>query len=107
MEHVQSMDFDLAYEPQLDDLDAPYSPYPIDLDWAREYLAEKGLRRHDKPFQPCLTLADPPGMAAALGLPVCSDARVNAAIRAIAANLIALEQIGEAQWLVYSRDTTH
>src|SRR2546423_11203309 len=98
MDPVKSMDFDLASEPQLDDLDAPYSPYPIDLDWAREDLAGKGLRRDDKPFQPCLTLSDPPGMAGALGLPVCSDVLVSAAICALAANLISLEQIGEAQW---------
>ena len=101
------MDLDFASEPQLDELDAPYCPYPIDLDWAREDLAEKGLRRDDQPVQPCQTLADPPGMTVVLGLPVCANALVNAGIWAIAANLISLEQIGEAQWTFYSRDNTH
>jgi hypothetical protein len=70
-------------------------------------IARNGLRCEDKPLQACLNLADPAAMTAALRLPLSTTPAVNAAICAIAANLVCLEQIGNAQWLFYSRDNNH
>jgi hypothetical protein len=99
---VQNMDLNRLYEPLLNDVDAT-KPSP----GVRADIAGPGLRRDDKPFQPCLTLVDPQGMAGAIDSPLCSDALVNAAISALVANLISLVQLGEAEWLFYARDTTH
>jgi hypothetical protein len=100
------MNLNLLYEPLLNDVDAT-KPNPVDFEWAREYPASPGLRRDDKPFQPCLTLVDPQGMAGVIDLPLCPDALVNTAIYALVANLSSLVQVGEAEWLFYARDTTH
>jgi hypothetical protein len=98
------MDFDPAFEPQLDD----------SLFYAEQTVADrahdnkrKGLRREDKPFRPCLTLRDASGEEAGLGLPCCADPVMRAAIHAIVANLIWLEQMADATWTFYSRDTAH
>ena len=102
------MDADLLYEPLFSEVDAPRVFHPVDFEWAREDLAGPGLRRDDKPFQPCLTLSDPHAMPATLGLPLlCSDALINAAISALVANLVSLVQLGEAGWLFDARDNCH
>jgi hypothetical protein len=46
-------------------------------------------------------------MTAALRLPSSATPDINAAICAIAANLVCLEQIGHERWLFYSRDNNH
>jgi hypothetical protein len=105
MEHVQSMDFDLACEPQLDD-----GRFAADLtipDRAHEILAGKGLRCEDKPFKPCLTLRDPDATLTGLGHPACADPAVTAAMHAFVANLIWLVQMAEGAWIFYSRDNDH
>src|SRR5262245_30858667 len=107
MERVRIMDFNFVYEPLINEVDEACSCHPVDLDWAREGLTGPGLRRDDKPFQPCLTLVDPHAMMATLDLPQCSDATVNAAISALVANLVSILQLGEAQWLFYARDNNH
>jgi hypothetical protein len=104
---VQNMDLNLLYEPLLNDVDTTCLPNPVDFEWARADLASPGLRRDDKPFQPCLTLVDPHAGTATLGLPSGSDALVNAAISALVANLVSLAQVGEAEWLFYARDNNH
>jgi hypothetical protein len=104
-------DFYSAYEPQLDDIGVAYRLDPTEGQCGYEEPAErdgcKGLSRQDKPFQPWLTLSDPAGMAAGLGLPLCANALVDDAICALVAGLIALEQMGHAEWLFYSRDDHH
>ena len=69
--------------------------------------ARNGLRCEDKPFQASLSLVDPAAMTAALRLPLSATPDINAAICAIAANLVCLEQIGHERWLFYSRDNNH
>jgi hypothetical protein len=101
------MNLNLLYEPLLNDGDTTCLPNPVDFEWARANRASPGLRRDDKPFQPCLTLVDPQGMAGALDLPFCSNALVNAAISALVANLVSLVQAAEAEWLFYARDNNH
>jgi hypothetical protein len=103
---VQNVNLNHLYEPLLNDVDSA-KPNLADFEWARADLASPGLRRDDKPFQPCLVLVDPQGMAQALALPLCSDALVNAAISALVANLVSLVQVDEAEWLFYGRDNNH
>src|SRR5262245_28968358 len=107
MERVRIMDFNFVYEPFINEVDDASSCHPVDLDWAREGLTCPGLRRGDKPFQPCLTLVDPHSMMATLDLAQCSDAMINAAISALVANLVPIVQLGEAAWLFYARDNNH
>ena len=64
-----NMDLNFLYEPLINDGDTTYLPHPVDFEWAHEDDAGPGLRPYDKPFQPCLTLADPYAMTATLGLP--------------------------------------
>src|SRR5262245_54943742 len=101
------MNLNFLYEPLFNNSDATFWPHPVDFEWAHEDHAGLGLRSCDKPFQPCLTLVDAHAMSATLGLPSCSDALVNAAISGIAANLVSLVQVGEAEWLFYPRDHNH
>ena len=98
------MDFDLAYEPQLDD--SPFSD-PNAADPAPKVVAGKGLRCEDKPFRPCLTLPDPDGVRTTLGFPACANPAIRAAMYALIANLIWLVQMAEADWIFYSRDNDH
>jgi hypothetical protein len=104
-------DLYFAYEPQLDHIDIAYRLDPTGVDCGDEEPAErngcKGLSREDKPFQPWLTLSDPAGMAAGLGVPLCAKSLVHDAICALVAGLIALEQMGHEEWLFYSRDDHH
>jgi hypothetical protein len=97
----------LVYEPLIDDVDATYRHHPVDFERAHEDPIGPGLRRDDKPFQPCLTLVDSHAMTAILGLPSTSDALVSAAISALVANIASLVQMGDAQWLFYARDNNH
>ena len=93
------MDLNFLYEPLIHDVNATYLPHSVEFEWVHEEPARPGLRRDDKPFQPCLTLAYPHAMTAIPGLPSGSDALVNAAISALVANLVLLVQVGEADWL--------
>jgi hypothetical protein len=101
------MDLNFLYEPLIHDVNATYLPHSVEFEWVHEDPARPGLRRDDKPFQPCLTLAYLHAMTAILGLPSGSDALVNAAISALVANLVSLVQVGEAEWLFYARDRAH
>jgi hypothetical protein len=63
----------------------------------RRGLPGKGLRCEDKPFRPCLTLQGDPGATlAALGLPLCANPAIKAAVHALVANLIWLVQMSTA-----------
>ena len=100
-----------SYEPQLDHIDIAYRLDPTEVDCGDEEPARwngcKGLSRQDKPFQPWLTLSDPAGTAAGLGLPLGPKLLVDDAIYALVAGLIALEQMDHEEWLFYSRDDHH
>jgi len=102
-----NMDLNFLYEPLINDGDTTYLLHPVGFEWAHEDLAGPGLRSDDKPFQPCLTLADPYAMTTTIGLPSDSDALVNAGISALVANLASLVQLGEAAWVFYARDHNH
>jgi hypothetical protein len=80
-------DLYFAYEPQLDHIDTAYRLDPTEGQCGYEEPAErngcKGLSRQDKPFQPWLTLSDPAGMAAGLGLPLGAKSLVGDAIGSV------------------------
>jgi hypothetical protein len=91
---------DALYEPEETVAESPAGTNAIDR-------AEQVQRTEDKPFRPCLDLSSTTRVRLAPVLPRCADAHLDAAVRALAANIIEIIRVGSGTWCFYSRDNDH